>query len=467
MYPALISNLDNRALKTRYCDLFDKWCRLSQPDRKLLRKIINADTKVNINGSQIILAIMLLLILGPMAGTVLSAQSQVDRYQPATCSGTNANISWSICVSFPVKICGKAEVTVVSNGSNGSNGSKAILRYPTHTPLLLTWFESDLKNWQDSIKGVDLFTCYLEGNQGVLDPRLSGLWGWVLMAVIAAIAGLAALVLAVTVYKLSKSNQDLMNSLTTDRPDLLEYLAFTNLRRGDAPLLESHVMTYWTVCEIEGKEVPTDYPKQLQTWQGLDNKTHNMIRWTHKARRRRGEHWCMCTLGVILAAVLISISLTLIVGSSKLKSYRQTQCLGPPVNTSSQGRCARASVFTVDGERISLRYPAVSCNLELVSQSGEKWLTSINKSAFTCYVSGGNGVTYQRIAKFPFWVIMLVAGVLIALVTILCIYSCYTDEAKLAKYYKDLAGLGLLHFWEIEVWSSVPSHPSDLHTTIV
>jgi hypothetical protein len=432
MYPPQILRYESPETTRRAKHQYDQWVKLSQLERQSVRAVAKESENIRAFSAQLSLAIILVVILSPMAGTVLKAQSIVDGYQAATCRGINATVSWNKCVSFlsVIKFCGK--VSVESIDRNGTI-RMSVIRYPNHSPLLVPFYGVDVVQWLNVVQSNKSFTCYLDSelSRGVVDPELEARWGWIIMAIIAAFAAMMIPVLIFVIYNACNNRIRLFDHLD-NRPDLKQYLLPSHFQFTYYILDEKHVLQY----------------KNADKLGSLDQTERSLLREANMLRESQEENWCMSIFGVVLF-IFITLSLTVIIDVRNLSTYHQTQCLRGPSNISKYGACAYATFQTIDGNYVRLRHPAAACRIALGISKNE-WLQSLSVSSgsntFTCYVSGNTGVSTRTIKGYKGWIVMLVTGVVILLIAIGGIVATVRERIRMMDIYSILSAKGMLHF---------------------
>lgn len=475
---------------------FDRWCQLSLEDRETIRGLQRYNEQNSNCCAAIVLCMLAIVILGPMAGTVLGSQAIVDRYQPANCSGRNATFSWNRCSL--IDYCGKAEVMLLD--SNGTAIRPAVLRYPNHSPLLVSWYIVTTEKWYKSVQA-DTYTCYIEAPidsppgriDGVLDPELVGQRGWRLMAGIVVLAAILIVPFAIMAYLTQHWGHIYAQQLMHVRPDLKEIIRMAKTHRAES-LTEAAVNHYWITMEHRKLEVPRvavpvpafaatpvdppaywyvinladetddvaappayrdpyDRPGSIQRWRRLDKARRDRFRWAHEVRKNQRDKWVFSSIGMMISVALVVMSLFVIINVGKLEQYQEQQCLGgtTEVVQTRGGACIWATVKTANGSHVRLRYPSTACELVQANKvAAKKWLVSLDRPSFTCYTKGDEGVTLRTVPDYGGWIVMLLAGIFLGSGTIVSMVAACHEMMELRNFYHLVAASGQLQFWDSE-----------------
>lgn len=196
-----------------------KWAALSLEDRNAVRRIAELNYRIVMTAHGIQTSVILLLILVPMTAVVLSNQSEVDRYTKTLCN-VSTSPTFVYCAAFK-PFCGRAEAIDLQHNRS------VVLRFPSHSPALVTWLIFDVLDWMKHINNSN-FTCYVRDRNGptvgVVNREVTGLNGWRFAA---GFCGGLIIFCVVSIMWLILRGPDIQNEISDfrrTRADLVEHL---------------------------------------------------------------------------------------------------------------------------------------------------------------------------------------------------------------------------------------------------
>lgn len=485
MYPSHLFTFSQDDMIQNATMQFDRWCRLPLADRESIRGIQRCRDQNTLCGQIIVMCALIIIILGPIAGSVLRSQADVDQYVPATCSGKQAIFNRK---RVGTRESETAEVLLIDPA--GTDVSRTvILRYPNHSPMLLLWNEADVKIWHYSVMS-DNFTCYVDNQalrggsvriNGVIDPILVGRWGWELMVGIVALAASTIPVMIVLAVLTERRAQTSTQTLLQEKPDLKEIVDMAK-HYGSIILTDDAYNTYWIVTDqqqlngVMGAPPPyapidhmnpaspppyNDRAGSYLRWLRLNKHRRDRFIWARQKLAVQSENWSMIAFGMLIAITMVIMSLYVIINVERLKTYESKQCLGGITNLIKNGACIRATVRILsdngsDNGSVVLLYPSTVCHLIVMRiDDVDKWLASLNQSSFKCYVQSGDtgmkeGYTEREVPDYAGWIVMLVAGLIIGAVAFIAMLVSFLDMLELRRFYHQVSADRQLEFWNID-----------------
>ncbi len=216
-----------------------KWARLTPAERESVRIIFKMNNNMSAAVSWVYLSMIVLLILSPMCGIVLGRQREFSRYRETVCNATEAPVFYYCAIFKPFCVSVRA-VELAANRT-------VVLRYPNHSPGVVSWMGVDVADWLERVKDGP-FRCFLRGpagapgaTSGVLDRDVVGLNGWRFAA---ALCGtLALIVVALVIWLIVRGGEiaDEVDRFRRDHPALAGFLRYYLPSEGQVAV-ENHAL---------------------------------------------------------------------------------------------------------------------------------------------------------------------------------------------------------------------------------